>query len=138
MTSFYVDASALVKLVLPEPQSEPLRRTLEGQDVAASELLLTEVPRAVHRLPGGLPAESRSRLFDRASTVLSRTTLLPLDRTTLELAGRFEERFLRALDAIHLATAVIAGDDVQAFVTYDRRQAEAASMAGFEVLAPGT
>ena len=105
--------------------------------MAASELLLSEVPRAVRRLPKGLPAESRSKLLDKVTSVLSRTTLLPLDRTTLELAGRFEDRYLRALDAVHLATAVIVGDDLQGFVTYDRRQAEAATQAGFEVLSPG-
>ena len=49
------------------------------------------------------------------------------------------DTILRSLDAIHLATAellVASGKTVTAFVTYDRRLAEAASQAGLPVIAP--
>lgn len=127
----------MMKLIFVEAQSEALRTTLKGRVLAGSELLITETSRAVHRLAAGMKSAEQRYLFDKAASTLSRTTLLPLDRTTLDLAGRFREPSLRWLDAIHVATALIAGDDLEAFVTYDRRQGRAASQAGFEVLAPG-
>ena len=44
---------------------------------------------------------------------------------------------LRTLDALHLAAALLAGDDLEAVVTYDRRLADAAALHGVPVLAPG-
>lgn len=43
---------------------------------------------------------------------------------------------LRALDAIHLATVLSIRDDLDGFVTYDRRLAAAAATEGLVVLAP--
>lgn len=48
MALFYADASALVKLVRDEVESDALRTYLEGADLVSSELVLTEVPRAIH------------------------------------------------------------------------------------------
>jgi predicted nucleic acid-binding protein len=45
---------------------------------------------------------------------------------------------LRALDAIHLATALTIKGDLAAFCCYDRRLSEAASGAGLTVIAPGS
>ncbi len=49
MAVFYADSSALVKLVREEAESGALRAYLAGADVVSSELVLTELPRAVHR-----------------------------------------------------------------------------------------
>ena len=43
----------------------------------------------------------------------------------------------RALDAIHIATALAVGDRDLQFVTYDERQADAARQAGLKVVQPG-
>lgn len=54
------------------------------------------------------------------SALLARLELLPLDRATSEVATALAVRYrLRALDASHLATAVIAGAD--RFVTNNSR-----------------
>ena len=44
---------------------------------------------------------------------------------------------MRTLDAIHLATALSLGDDLEALVTYEVRLAEAAGDAGLAALSPG-
>ena len=49
MALFYVDASAIVKLVRDEPESDALRAFLADSDIVSSELVLTEVPRAIRR-----------------------------------------------------------------------------------------
>ena len=47
MALFYLDASALVKLVRAEPETDALRSFLADADLLSSELALTEVPRAI-------------------------------------------------------------------------------------------
>ena len=43
---------------------------------------------------------------------------------------------LRALDAIHVASALRVGGEIAGFVTYDDRQAAAARSAGLTVVSP--
>jgi uncharacterized protein len=133
---FYVDASALVKLVLDEPESDSLRAFLEGSDMVSCELVLTEVPRAVHRAVARRPRLPIDVLLSRAGEVVDAVGLMPLDRALLLAAGAIAEPSLRALDAIHVASAVDLSP-LDAFVSYDERQAAAARLAGLRTVVPG-
>jgi predicted nucleic acid-binding protein len=132
----YADASALVKLVLDEPESAALRAYLVGAGVVTCDLALTEVPRAIRRASATDPSLPLEALLARAGEVLEAVGLLPLDRAILIEAGAIAEPGLRALDAVHVAAAVSLGP-IDAFVTYDERQAAAARLAGLRVVAPG-
>ncbi|MES1239311.1 MAG: type II toxin-antitoxin system VapC family toxin [Chloroflexota bacterium] len=136
MALFYADASALVKLVRQEPETAALGTFMAGADIVTSELVLTEVPRAVHRAASDDPALPLDALMARADEVLQTLALLPVDRAVLLAAGALAEPLLRALDAIHIASAV-AVLPIDAFVTYDDRQAAAARLAGLRTVAPG-
>ena len=136
MQLFYADASALVKLVRDEPESDALREFLAGADIVSSELVLTEVPRAIRRAAAHDPRLTRDVLMARAGDALDAVGLLPLDRALLLAAGAFAEPALRALDAIHVAAAVELSP-VDAFVSYDERQAAAARLAGLRTMSPG-
>jgi len=133
---FYADASALVKLVREEAESGALRAYVEGSDLVSSELILTEIPRAVRRAVAQDPALPLDLLLERAGQLVEVLSLRPLDRALLAGAGALAEPALRALDAIHVASAVDL-DPVEAFVTYDERQAAAARLAGLRTMAPG-
>jgi predicted nucleic acid-binding protein len=133
---FYADASALVKLVRQEPQTEALRTFLDGADIISSELVVTEVPRAVHRAAFDDPRLPLDALLAQADDVLQTIALLPLDRALLLAAGALAEPVLRALDAIHIASAV-AVLPIDGFVTYDDRQGAVARLAGLRTVAPG-
>jgi uncharacterized protein len=133
---FYADSSALVKLVQDEPESRALRAFLADADLVSSELILTEIPRAVRRAAGDDPALPLDLLLERAGAVLEAVALRPLDRALLAAAGALTEPALRALDAIHVASAIDL-HPVDTFVTYDERQAAAARLAGLRTLAPG-
>ncbi len=135
MPLFYADASALVKLVREEPESGALRAYLADADVVSSELILTEIPRAVRRAAARDPALSLGLLLERAGEVVDAVALRPLDRPLLAGGGALAEPALRALDAIHVASAVDLGP-VEAFVTYDERQAAAARLAGLRTMTP--
>jgi predicted nucleic acid-binding protein len=133
---FYLDASALVKLVREEPESTTLRAYLDEADLVSSELVLTEVPRAVRRATAHdaeLPAEL---LIERTAELLEAVALLPLDRPLLAAAGALAEPALRALDAIHVAAAIDLAP-IDAFVSYDERQSAAARLTGLRTAAPG-
>ena len=136
MPLFYVDASTLVKLVREEPETAVLRAFLDDADLVSSELVLTEVPRAIRRAAAHDPDLPLRPLIDRSGNLLDAVALLPLDRALLAAAGAFSEPALRALDAIHVAAAVDLSP-IDAFVSYDQRQSAAARLAGLRTVAPG-
>lgn len=135
MALFYLDASALVKLVCDEPETAALRTYLEDADLVSSELVLTEVPRAIRRAAAGDPRLPLDGLIARAAELLEAVALLPLDGPLLVAAGALPEPALRALDAIHVAAAIDLCA-VDAFVSYDERQSAAARLAGLRTTAP--
>ncbi|WP_249011579.1 type II toxin-antitoxin system VapC family toxin [Conexibacter sp. DBS9H8] len=125
----YLDSSAIVKLVIQEPESSALRRHLSRrQPVVSSALARTEVARAL--LPSGPEA------LARGEQVLRRIQLLRVNDRVLDQAGPLEPPELRALDAIHLASAHQLGVSVRQIVTYDHRMADAARSLGWTVIAP--
>jgi predicted nucleic acid-binding protein len=133
---FYLDASALVKLVRVEPESAALRTFLAEADLISSELVVTEVPRAIRRAAADDPDQPLGPLLELASEVLDAIALLPVDRAILAAAGGLSEPVLRALDAIHVAAAVDLSP-IDAFVGYDQRQSAAARLAGLRTVSPG-
>jgi predicted nucleic acid-binding protein len=134
---FYADASALVKLVRDEPESDSLRRFLADADLVSCELVLTEIPRAIRRAADQDRRLDLDILMDRAGEIVEALGLLPLDRALLLAAGALSEPDLRALDAIHVASAVVLAP-LDGFVSYDERQAAAARLAGLRTYSPGT
>jgi predicted nucleic acid-binding protein len=133
---FYADSSALVKLLRDEPESAPLRAFLADADLVSCELVLAEVPRAIRRAVAHHPRLPLDLLLARAGELFDAVGLLPLDRPLLLAAGALAEPALRALDAIHVAAAVDLFP-LDAFVTYDDRQAAAARLAGLRTIQPG-
>jgi len=124
----YLDASAAVKLLVEEAETEALRTHLRIKPVrASSELLAVELVCVAYRL--GIPAVDAERL---AGTLI----LLPLDSRVLARARRPYEPPQRALDAIHLATAELSSEAVDEFVTYDQQQGRAAIDIGLSVVGP--
>ncbi len=126
---WYVDSSAIVKLVAREPESAALRRFLKRRrTLVASALAQTEVSRAV--LPLGEP------FLRRARDVLDRIELVRVNRQVLGDAALLEPVTLRSLDAIHLATARLFEDTLGGLITYDGRMIEVAGTYGWSVNSP--
>lgn len=123
----YVDASAIVKLVIDEPESMALLHWYhQCERVVTSRVGVIETRRAVRR---------RDHEPDQLAAVLARLEVFELDRQVDRVAGRLGPPALRTLDAIHLATA-LSIQSVDAFVTYDDRQADAARAVGLPVVRP--
>ncbi len=101
---------------------------LHGHRVIAADLVRTELRRAVMRAaPDRIAA---------ADAVLGRLFLVRLDSEVLDAGGRLDPPELRTLDAIHIRCALLLGEELDAFVTYDARQADAARIAGLRVKQP--
>lgn len=125
----YLDSSAIVKLVVAEPESVALRRYLRRRrPLVSSGLARTEVGRAL--LPLGEDA------VRRGVEVLSTIDLVRISDRLLDLAAQLRPADLRSLDAIHLATAALVGSELLRVVTYDQRMAAAAIDLGWSVAAP--
>ena len=135
MALYYADTSALVKLVREEPESEVLRTFIENSDLVSSELVLTELPRAIRRAVADDPQLPLATLLEQAGALLDAVALLPLDRALLIAAGTLDEPALRALDAIHVSCALDL-TPLGAFISYDERQSAAARLAGLRTIAP--
>jgi len=126
----YLDSSALVKLAHRELESESLVSWLVAKRLPAvsSVLAEVEVERAIRRAaPAALPA---------VPAVLSTVFLFEIDAAIRRAASRMADPLVRSLDAIHLATALEVGAELDTFVAYDRRLLTAASTAGLTVASP--
>jgi predicted nucleic acid-binding protein len=129
MAATYLDSSAIVKLVVEEPQSAALRRYLRRRrPLVSSALARAEVLRALL-----LEGEAGTA---RAHAVLARIDLIRVNDRVLNAAGALLPPDLRSLDAIHLATAGQLGQDLGQVVTYDERMADAARQLGMKAASP--
>lgn len=128
--AYYADSSALVKLIVAESETEGLRAWLDGKDsaIVSSDLARTELLRAVRRADPDRAVIARS--------LLDSLTLLTVTTSVFESAAYLEPRLLRTLDALHLASALTLGDDLDGVITYDDRMADAARSLGMTVIAP--
>ena len=133
----YLDASALVKLFVPEDESDTLNQALVGlADVIVSDLALTEMASAISRRTREqrLTRDQARRLYREASKLHAsshRAELTPpihrrAERLMLSLTVP-----LRTLDALHLATAL--DSEAATVVTFDPRLRDAATSQGLFV-----
>jgi predicted nucleic acid-binding protein len=122
----YLDASAITKLVVAEPESHALEALVLDRQVFSSRVAQVEVTKAARR---HTPDADMTAVFARLSWV-------ELDEGIADTAGMAGGAMLRTLDAIHVASALRVTAGIEAFVTYDARQAAAAESAGLTVLAP--
>lgn len=125
----YVDTSAFLKTVWHEKESPVLAEFLGERPTVSSALLVVEARRTTLREdPAMLP---------RTDLLLEDVTQIELSAAVLESASLLPGAHLRTLDAIHLATALLIRDDIEAVLTYDARLRAAAEAHGLPTAAPG-
>jgi predicted nucleic acid-binding protein len=123
----YADASALVKLIVREPESAALASAIpSAARVATSGVAIVEVTRTVR--VGGLED-------DIEGDVLAGCMVIDVDAAILRSAAALASDVLRPLDAIHLATAIAVEPEIM--YVYDRQLGRAARELGLRVAAPG-
>ena len=126
----YVDSSALVKLVLPEAESSSMIEFAAKFDtLVTSAIGAIEFRRAVKR--------HYAQQLWAVERVLAEMTILELSHEVRRTAELLEPTILRTLEAIHLASALVIREELEAFVAYDERLLEAARLAGIPTASPG-
>ena len=130
MITAYLDASAILKLTVNERESLALIDYIDERNprIATSVVAEVEVARALQR--------RRVARLDR-DYAMRGVYLVNLDADVRLKAMRLEPHLLRALDAIHVATATTIGHADLEFITYDDRMATAAREQGLKVVQPG-
>ena len=115
--------------MVEERESEALRELLSRDaEQVASGIVEVEVLRAVRRVAPELVPDARR--------VVSQLTVVEVTEPIRARAALLDPVTLRALDALHLATALEIGDDLDGVVTYDERMSAAATAFDLKVLAP--
>jgi len=133
----YVDASAVLRVLFME--AGPVVPLTSGDRVVSSQLVEVESFRAVDRarLTGVLDDAQTALKRSELTAIFAMMDLVWIDTRVIERAkGSFAVN-LRALDAIHVATAEIlvseGGGEALEFWTHDERQATAALSRGLAI-----
>ena len=126
--TWYLDASALVKLVVRERESVSLAAFVHDNHdgLVTSELGRLEVLRFGHRVGEALAARNVVDAID---------TLTVSSGHWERAASVMPQGALRSLDALHLACLALR-PSLAGVVTYDTRMIEAATTLGYAVLSP--
>ena len=127
--SWYLDSSAILKYVFAEPERPAMVKALTSQAIS-SELARLEVKRAVFRI--------NPRDIELANEELSRINFVSISNQVLTVAESFTGSVtLATLDAIHVATAITLGHQIEGIITYDKQMISNAAVMGIKVLSPG-
>lgn len=129
----YLDASALIKLLVTEPgRQEVVSATEEADRLASCRIAYAESRSALARAQadGRLTPHAYTAGRENLEVVWGRLAVLEVDRIAVVRAGDLADRhLLRGMDAIHLAAAVElaarAGEPVR-FASWDTRLRAAA------------
>lgn len=130
----YMDTSALVKLIVEEPESAALQRWLadaEDRDHVTSAVGRVELMRTALRSGDTEITANAKRILDEDLDIIAVTD------EVIEMAETIGPESLRSLDAIHLASAAQLRDALTAVVAYDGRLIEGCRNLDYPVENPG-
>ena len=137
----FCDTSALIKLLIDEPESALIHQVTERAGlIAACRITWAEAMAAMARRQREDPtsAEEIENARQRLSMLWSSFTIVEVSQKLVETAGRFADGFaLRGYDSVQLAAAHelhITSEQPVTFACYDRRLNQAAQLLQLEVL----
>jgi predicted nucleic acid-binding protein len=138
--SVYAESSAVLAWLLDEDSAAEVRRLLGAQDyIVASDLTLIECDRVLIRA-AVLGELTEADGADRRRHLTEASAHWQILRTSPEIVDRARRPFpgepIRTLDAIHLASALVARAAVDGLklLSLDDRVRRAASALGLEIL----
>jgi predicted nucleic acid-binding protein len=137
--SLYAESSAVLAWLLDESAAPQVRKSLASADmVVASDLTIVECDRVLHRAAalGDLTEADAADRRAHLATAASHWHVLRIGPEVVERARQpFPGPPIRTLDAIHLASALVARSAIAGLVllSLDERIRRAASMLGVRV-----
>ena len=136
----YFDTSVIVKNYIREAGSERARQLFRTHHVVTSAISALESVSAFRRnhASGSIGEAGYSAILNRFQKDRAKLDLLELTGTILESAEKYvSEHNVRALDALHLATAMVTGIRFPKrllFVTADSSQRDAGLQLGLKIV----
>ena len=135
-TSCFVDTSVILRFILGEARSYPNLHQFKA--IYASELLRVEALRVIDRIRihHHLPDQEVSERIGLLRATCAAINEIPIQRPILRRSSEPFPIVVGTLDAIHLATAQLAAEQLGnpfLFLTHDTKQAQAAISIGFDV-----
>jgi predicted nucleic acid-binding protein len=127
---WFLDSSAILKLIVDEPESKTLRKFVPEHKMA-SRLSRLEVLRNVHRIDPKKVSRAREKLDGIFYVEIN----APVLKNAEEIALAME---IKSLDAIQAGSALFLKDSIAGVISYDKILNRALKSLGIEVYAPGT
>jgi predicted nucleic acid-binding protein len=125
---YYLDSSAILKLIFEEKETFVLNKFLKGNGLT-SELSRLEVIRVINR--------TKVDGIDFARKILNQFNMVDINKSVIKIAELIlGQPNLRSLDAIHLATAMFVESEIEGLVTYDKKMFVHAENLNIKVLSP--
>ncbi len=123
----YLDSSTIVEraLTIARGDAENLAGDVAADRLISSEIALVEVSRVLTRIA---PDQNVDAIV---ASALASVELVALASMTLVIAARLPVRFLKTLDSLHVASALLVGADI--VITGDRQMARACAELGLAV-----
>jgi len=126
---WYIDSSAIIKLIKPEKESAALIKKLPST-LIASRISRVEVTRTIIRY--------EPDLLDATYDVLADIQMVPVEDAIVTIAENLPQFIeLRSLDSLHIASALAIKNVLKGIITYDKEMVIAAEALGFKTLSPG-
>ena len=126
---WYIDSSAILKLIKPEKESAALIKKLPNT-LIASRISRVEVTRTIIRY--------EPDLLDSTYDVLADIQMVPAEDSIITIAENLPQFInLRSLDSLHIASALAIKNVLKGIITYDKEMVIAANALGFKTLSPG-
>ena len=126
---WYIDSSAILKLIKPEKESAALIKKLPSA-LIASRISRVEVTRTIIRY--------EPDLLDSTYDVLADIQMVPVEDSIITIAENLPQFInLRSLDSLHIASALAIKNVLKGIITYDKEMVIAANELGFKTLSPG-
>jgi predicted nucleic acid-binding protein len=127
---WYIDSSAILKLIKLEKESAALIKKLPNT-LIASRISRVEVTRTIIRY--------EPDLLDSTYDVLADIQMVPVEDSIITIAENLPQFInLRSLDSLHIASALAIKNVLKGIITYDKEMVIAANALGFKTLSPGT
>jgi predicted nucleic acid-binding protein len=126
---WYIDSSAIIKLIKPEKESAALVKKLP-RVLITSRISRVEVTRTIIRY--------EPDLLDATYDVLADIQMVPVEDSIVTIAENLPQFIdLRSLDSLHIASALAIKNVLKGIITYDKEMVIAAEALGFKTLSPG-
>ena len=126
---WYIDSSAIIKLIKPEKESAALIKKLPSA-LIASRISRVEVIRTIIRY--------EPDLLDATYDVLADIQMVPVEDAIITIAENLPQFIdLRSLDSLHIASALAIKNVLKGIITYDKEMVRAGVALGFNTMSPG-